>query len=242
LKIKTIIILLFLATSAMSQDVESFERRLYHSYVSGAMKDWKSIISDMTVSYQKGKNPELLYSLCFAQYGYIGYCISKELDDEAKNSLSVALANTKELELLYHGRHDVLALRGAFYGFKIMLSKFSAMYLAPTAFKLINEASQSSDTYFNCSLEIGNIRYFTPKFLGGSKVEAIGYYKNAVRLIEASPHKEQHHWIYINTILFLANTYFETGFKYFACRLYEQILEYEPGVNWIRDEYLLKCK
>ena len=218
-----------------------YEQQLYNAYVEGRILDWKPILAGMQAKYKKEKQPELLYALCFAQYGYIGHCISKDLDDEAKDCLKKAEKNAEELERIYRGRHDILALQGAFTGFRIMLSKFSAMYLAPRAFKLVKTASASSDKFFNCSLETGNIRYFTPKFLGGSKEEAIEYYENAVKLLEKNALKGKPSWIYINTLLLLSNAYYDTGAKDQACKTYQRILAYEPGIQWIRDEMNKKC-
>jgi len=239
---KIILFLLFVISSnVIGQELVDFEQQLYNSYVDGKMMDWKEIIMDMKASYQEEKNRELLYSLSFAQYGYIGYCIDKGLEKEAKTSLKDAKKNAKELEKLYDGRHDILALKGAFLGFQIMLSKFSAMYLAPQTFKLINTASASSDKYYNCSLEIGNMRYFTPKLLGGSKEEAIGYYKNAVRIIESSIKNSERNWMYINTLLLLSNAYYDTDSRDLACQTYERILQYEPRASMIRDEMHNRC-
>lgn len=243
MKIKLLIILLFVISSnAIGQELADFEQDLYSSYVEGNMKDWKGIIADMKATYKEEKDRELLYSLSFAQYGYIGYCIDKGMDKEAKESLKDARKNAKELEELYDGRHDILALQGAFLGFKIMLSKFSAMYLAPQTYKLINTASASSDKYFNCSMEIGNMRYFTPKFLGGSKEEAIEYYKNAVHLLESSIEDGKRNWMYINVLLLLANAYYDTDSKDLACQTYKRILQYEPRVSKVRDEMNKRCK
>lgn len=239
---KTILFLLFVISSnVFGQELVDFEQDLYNSYVEGNMMEWKEIIMEMKASYQE-EDRDLLYSLCFAQYGYIGYCIDKEMEKEAKESLKDAKKNVKELEKLYDGRHDILALKGAFLGFQIMMSKFSAMYLAPQTFKLINTASESSDKYYNCSLEIGNMRYFTPKFLGGSKEEAIGYYKNAVRIIENDIKSGKRNWMYINAMLLLANAYYDTDSKDLACQTYERILQYEPKAGMIRDEMNMRCK
>ncbi|MFC2115578.1 hypothetical protein ACFLTU_03845 [Bacteroidota bacterium] len=242
MKTKTITALLCLISSfAIGQGSADFELRLYNSYVDGNMMDWKEIIRDMSASYHKEKQTELLYSLCFAQYGYIGYCIGEDLEKEAEEFLKDAMKNVKLLDKLFQSRHDVLALQGALLGYKIMLSKFSALYLGPKAFKLINTASVSSDKYFNCSLEYGNMRFFTPKFLGGSKEEAISYYKKAVGIIENGTEKEEHNWIYINTVLILANAYYETDSRDLACQLYKQILNYEPRASAIRNEMNEKC-
>ena len=230
------------STVINAQETTGFNQRLYDAYVEGRILDWEYMIPEMRAAYAQDKRPELLYALCFAEYGYIGHCIGHELDDKAKECIKDAIKDVKELEKIYHERHDVLALEGAFYGFQIMLSKFTALYLAPRTFKLINTASASSDRYFNCSMEIGNMRYFTPEFLGGSKKEAIDYYENAVKLAGRNIHLKEPSWIYINTMLLLANAYYDTGSVNRACEVYQKILEYEPEAAWIRKEMVERCR
>ena len=242
-KVILIIFIIFLAAyHAIGQGTYDFERRLYNSYVNGKITEWKYVILDMTAKYKQEKETELLYSLCFAQYGYIGYCISNGLKKEAEEFLKDVVKNTKELDDLYDGRHDVLALQGAILGYRMVLSKFRAIYLGPKASKLIITASESSNTYFNCSLEMGNMLFYTPKILGGSKKEAIRYYQKAVEIIEQSTQKEDRNWIYINTVLFLANAYYETGSRDLACDLYAGLLDYEPRATWIRDDLYMRCR
>jgi hypothetical protein len=244
MRIRNLLILLLslpLLPSA-GQDARHFEQKLYDTYVDGNIKEWKGIIIAMKTAYRQNEEAELLYSICFAQYGYIGWCISKEMENEAKSNLKDAQRNTDELHDLYRGRHDILALQGALLGYRIALSKFNALYLGPKSYRLINEAVESRDTYFNCSLEMANMLFYTPGILGGSKTEAIDYYEKAVAIIENSDFKRDRNWIYIHTVLFLANAYRETGSEDLACGLYAGLLEYEPGANWIRDDLYMDCR
>ena len=89
---------------------------------------------------------------------------------------------------------------------------------------------------------MGNMLFYTPKIIGGSRKEAISYYEKAVELIEKSTLKENRNWIYINTLLTLANAYYETGDKDLACDIYARLMEYEPRAIWIRDNLYVKCK
>ena len=54
---------------------------------------------------------------------------------------------------------------------------------------------------------MANMKFYTPKFLGGSKEEAISYYEKAVEILETSHLKTDHTWIYINTVIMLAKAY-----------------------------------
>jgi tetratricopeptide (TPR) repeat protein len=224
------------------QGVAIYNRRLYQSYIQDEMYLWKGILAEMNREYDAEQDPSLLYDLCFTYYGYIGYLISQEEDKVAKTFLDKAMERTDELEKSLDGRADVLALQGALIGYRLVLSKFTTMFQGPKALKYINAAFQSADTCFNCNVEMGNMKFYTPKMLGGDKTEAIRHYKKAVDLLETSKLKTEHNWIYINTVLLLANAYKETGQEELACKLYKQMLEYEPAADWIRKDLYSKCK
>ncbi|MDF1576567.1 MAG: hypothetical protein P1P86_15385 [Bacteroidales bacterium] len=241
-KIILILFLMVLVPLARGQDRNAYNHRLYISYIGERMDQWKGILSEMKQEYERSDNPTLLYDLCFAYYGYIGYLISKERDNDAKEALKDAMKFSDQLEESLNGRPDVLALQGALLGYLIVLSKFSSMFLGPKALKYINTAYESSNTCFNCNTEMGNMKFYTPKFLGGSKTEAIQYYEKGVQLLEKSKLKTDRNWIYINTVLLLANAYAETGQQEPACKLYRQLLEYEPAANWIRKDLYSKCQ
>lgn len=241
-KIACILILLALLPFARGQGSNSYNKRLYESYVRGEMAPWKGIIQEMSREYERTGDQVLLYDLCFAYYGYIGYLISEEEEKEARRELDLAMTLTDELYEILDGRHDALALQGALLGYRIVLSKFTSMFSGPRAMKYIKTAYESSDIYFNCNVEMGNMLFYTPKFLGGSQTEAIPYYQKAVEILETSRLKTDRSWIYMNTVLLLANAYKETGRQDLACQLYKQVLEYEPAADWIRKDLYSKCK
>jgi tetratricopeptide (TPR) repeat protein len=231
-----------LALSTNGQGRIDYNKRLYQSYIHDQMHLWKGIISEMGAEYEMKNDKALLYDLCFAYYGYIGYLISQENEKAAKAELEDAMKKTEELDRVFDGRHDVLALQGALLGYRIVLSKFTAMYLGPRSMKYIKTAYESRDIYFNCNVEMGNMLFYTPKILGGSKTEAIQHYEKAVDILETSKLKADHNWIYMNTVLLLANAYNENGRQDLACKLYWQLLKYEPAADWIRKDLYSKCK
>jgi hypothetical protein len=107
--------------------------------------------------------------------------------------------------------------------------------------KYIKTAYEAADTCFNCNVEMGNMKYYTPRILGGSQEEAVLYYEKAVQILETSSLKRDRNWIYLNTVLLLADAYKSTGRKAQACKLYEALLNYEPRAEWIRKDLYSKC-
>jgi tetratricopeptide (TPR) repeat protein len=241
-RLTTLILLLAITLLARPQEPTTYREKLYDSYVRGQMQEWEQIITDMELDYEKSERLELLYELCFAYYGYIGYLLSEEEDKAAKHALDKAIKKTKLLEKSLGDRPDVLAMQGALLGYRIVLSKFTSMFLGPKAMKYIKKAYESGENCFNCNTEMGNMKFYTPKFLGGSKTEAIPYYEQAVSILESSSLKTDRDWIYINVVLQLANAYKETGQLDRACELWEAMLEYEPKAEWIRKDLYVKCK
>ena len=241
-KILVLFLLILAIPSVRGQGPDDYQQRLYHSYVKDEMHLWKGIIEEMSQEYDLTSDERLLYDLCFTWYGYIGYLISMEEDKAAKAELREAEKRTEELGEILNNRHDVMALQGALLGYRIVLSKFSSIYLGPRALKYIETAYESADTCFNCNVEMGNRLFYTPRILGGSVSESVPHYEKAVELLEASPLKTEHNWIYMNTVLMLANVYKETDQKELACLLYEQLLEYEPEADWVREKLYSKCQ
>ncbi len=235
-------LLLVLIQGVFAQESDGYKRRLYQAYVKSELYLWEGIIEEMDREYEMNKDPEVLYDLCFALYGYIGYLITEEERKDAKRELRQAEKRTEELELILAGRHDVVALRGALMGYRIVISKFSSLFLGPKIQKYLDIAYESADTCFNCNTEMGSRYFYTPKLLGGSKQKAIPYYKKAVELLEQSSLKTEHSWLYLNGVLMLANAYKETEQMDLACELYEKLMEYEPEAHWIRNKLYAKCK
>lgn len=241
-KMACLLLMLSMGLLAHGQGSPDYNQRLYLSYVQGEMGPWKGILQEMNREYERTGDETLLYYLCFAYYGYVGYLINEEEDKTAKKNLEVAMSRTDELYEILDGREDILALQGALMGFRIYLSKFSSMFLGPKTMRYIKTAYETGGAYFNCHIEMGNMLFYTPKVLGGSQTEAIPYYEKAVEILERSPLKTDRNWIYLNSVLVLANAYTETGRKDLACLLWKELLEYEPGAKWIRDDLYAKCK
>lgn len=241
-KMLIVLLLLALVSGLYGQRASSYNQRLYSAYVNDEMHLWAGIIQQMSGEYERTSDRALLYDLCFAYYGYIGYLLSEEEDKEARQQLDLAMDLTDELYAVLDGRNDVLALQGAMLGYRIVISKFTSMFSGPKARRYITTAYESSNSCFNCNVEMGNMLFYTPKFLGGSQTEAVQYYEKAVEILETSPLKKDRNWMYMNTILQLANAYKETGRPELACPLYRQLLEYEPAADWIRKDLYSKCE
>ena len=83
MKKNTLILLLIgLFSSTIGQDRIDYNQRLYASYIADEIDQWGRIIEEMSHEYQITDNQTLLYDLCFAYYGYIGFLISEEREKD----------------------------------------------------------------------------------------------------------------------------------------------------------------
>ena len=77
-KNKLILLLLFISIRLAASDYRS---EVYYAYVNNRMERWKSVIDRMESDVNRSSEQTL--ELVNYQYGYIGYCIGREKEDEA---------------------------------------------------------------------------------------------------------------------------------------------------------------
>jgi tetratricopeptide (TPR) repeat protein len=227
---------------AQGQNTADFRSRVYKSYVEGKMNDWKSVLADMEQVYKQVGSDEILYELLMAQYGYIGFCLKEEKKKEASVLLDKARYNLELLQRKDPGNAEYLALEGAFLGYEMGLHKLKAMVLGPKARNKIDEAVEKDPGHVRTLIEKANQLYFSPKILGGDIGKAIEYYKKAINKIESQPRSLKQNWIYLNTLLVLAQAYEKTGNMTYACAIYEKIMDYDPDIKWVRNNLYSGCR
>ena len=235
------VILLLSLPGAEGQNISEFRSMVYNSYVKGEMSDWKTALKEMEQIYEQSGSEEFLYELLMAQYGYIGFCLKEEYKKEASHLLDKARNNLGILQRRDPGNAELLALEGAFLGYEMGLHKLKAMVLGPKAKEKINEAVEKDPGLVRTLLEKGNQLYFSPKIVGGDTEEAIEYYKKAINKIESDPVSLKQNWIYVNTLLVLAQAYEKIDNYTYACAIYEKIMEYDPDIKWVRNNLYSGC-
>jgi len=233
---------LFTPSEAVSQSIADFRSRVYNSYVAGRMNDWKTTLGEMEQAYERSGSDEMLYELLMAQYGYIGFCLKEEKKKEASILLDKARYNLEILKRQDPGNAEYLALEGAFLGYEMGLHKLKAMVLGPRAKDKIDEAVERDPGLIRTLLEKANQLYFSPKIVGGDIDEAIEYYKKAIKKIESQPLHLKQNWVYVNSLLVLAQAYEKKGNSAYACAIYEKIMEYDPGIKWVRNDLYVGCR
>ena len=77
------LMMVFLVIRALSQ--ESFNQELYRLYISNRMSDWEGPIQKTVTQARLDEDRDLMFDLLLAEYGFIGYCISRDHMDKQES-------------------------------------------------------------------------------------------------------------------------------------------------------------
>lgn len=207
---------------------------IYNAYISGDMAAWKKMMDQM--QQQPTKTTEFLAELVNYQYGYIGWCIGNNKEDEAKHYLDLAEKNLEILQRRNYSPSEINAYESAFYGFKIGLSTWKAPILGPKSVKHAELAiKQDADDPMGYIM-YGSSQYHMPAVFGGSKEEAIRYFEKAQHLMEQDSAQIKQNWNYLDLLTKIAQSYDEIKNYPIAKAYFEKIIQIEPDFLWVKNE------
>jgi len=130
----------------------------------------------------------------------------------------------------------VYSLKGAFFGFQIMLEPARAPKLGRLSMEANEKALKLDPDEPQAWLEKANMDYYKPVIFGGSKKKAVPSYEKAVELFESSEERTRENWVYMNCLAGLGIAYEKTRKFSEAGRVYRKILELEPSFKWVVEE------
>ncbi len=211
-----------------------YKQDIYNAYITNNMEVWKTTIDEMEAKEKKSE--ELLLELINYQYGYIGWCIGNNEKKQAKEYLKLAEDNLKSLEKTSLYPSYVDAYKSAFYGYTIGLSKLKAPFVGP---KSINAAKKSMEENPNNPygfIQYANAQFYMPPVFGGSKTEALEYYKQAKTIMEKDPVDMKNDWNYLSLLTNMAEAYTEIKEYDKAEQYFKNILKIEPNFLWVKNE------
>jgi len=229
-KYRLIIIMLF----ASLQVSGSYKSEIYSAYVSNKMDQWKSVIDRMDAIPDKSN--ELLIELVNYQYGYIGYCIGFERENEAKRYLGMAQKNLDILDRNKYNPSVINAYKSAFFGFRIGLNPITAPVNGLKSIDCAKTAVKLDPQHWFGYVQHGNIQFYMPSTFGGSKKEALGHYLKARDLLEKEANSVSENWNYLSLLIVIGQTYTYLKDYDSAQKTYNYILDIEPGFTYVRDD------
>ena len=211
-----------------------YKQDIYNAYITNNMEVWKATVDEMEA--KEKKSDELLLELINYQYGYIGWSLGNNEKKQAKEYLKLAEDNLKKLEKTSLYPSYVDAYKSAFYGYTIGLNKLKAPFVGP---KSINAAKKSMEENPNNPygyIQYANAQFYMPPVFGGSKTEALEYYKQAQTIMEKDPVDMKNDWNYLSLLTNMAEAYTEIKEYKKAEQYFKYILKIEPNFFWVKNE------
>lgn len=227
------ICLLLALTLVKGQDYRS---AVYQAYIHEEMVKWKELMEQMEQEYARTSDAGLLYDLLEAEYGYMGWLVSGKKKKEAEELLTRAEKHMTLLEERGLDNARVYSLKGAFYGFQIMLDPLKAPSLGKASMSANDKAMSLDPEEPQVWLEKANMDYYRPPVFGGSKRKAVPSYEKAVGLFESKPNRTRESWVYLNCLAGLGIAYENTKKITEAGEVYRKILKLEPSFKWVKEE------
>ena len=226
----TLLLAFFLSGSAFASNKE----KIYEAYINNRMNEWKSIIDSL--EQNKTGDATYLSELVNYQYGYIGYCLGMDKENEAKDYLKLAEKNLEILEEKNFNPALTNSYKAAFWGFKIDIQPIKAPIYGRRCINRVNEALELNNQQPFAHVQYGNAYFYMPAVFGGSKQVAIEHFLLAIKQMETSPEKLKNDWNYLSLLSLTAQSYEELNEFGKAQVIYEKALKFEPNFKWIKDE------
>jgi hypothetical protein len=228
-----IIILLILFSCGLKLNA-SYRSEIYYAYVNNKMELWKNVLDRMNAI--PNKSNEFILELVNYQYGYIGYCLGYDKKNEARLYLEMAQKNIDYLEKKKFRLATVNAYNSAFCGFRIGISPITAAYNGFRSVGFAEKAIELENENYLGYVQFGNIQFYMPKSMGGSKKEGLEYYIKAREILEKDPDGTRENWNYFAVLILIGQSQTYINDYTSAKVIYEYILNLEPGFKYVRDE------
>jgi len=229
--VHNIIIILLSASLQFNNNSRS---EIYYAYICNKMDQWKSVIDRMDTIPEKSN--DLLLELVNYQYGYIGYCTGFDKKEEAKKYLDLAQRNVEVLENRKYNLSVINSYKAAFYGFRIGLNPISAPVNGFRSIDCARMALKLDSSNYFAYVQYGNMKFYMPSALGGSKKEALNYFLKARDLVERDPEFTSVNWNYMSLLVVIGQTYTYLKDYTLAQEVYDNILIIEPEFLYVKDD------
>lgn len=221
-----------------STPLAALRQRLYVSYKSGDMGEWKRVMEALEISFGRTKSIPTLLELTQTQYGYIGYLIGIDEQRAARGVLKQAEENV-ELILEKQPNHaEALALRASFIAYQLALNPLKAPVLGPRSLAAIDRALELNANSVQALMEKGNAKHYAPAIFGGNPLEATTFYSKALTQMRRENGGEiPQSWMYLNALTQMALAFEKANRLQDALGVYRQIIKIAPDFKWVV-EYL----
>ena len=209
-----------------------YRKTIYNCFINHEMYKWGNIIQSIEIN-NSPSNIEQKLELIDYYYGFVGYLIGKKQLEAAEKYVNKADKLIAMVLKESPKNATAYSYKGSFIGYRIVISKFKAIYLGPESTAYVNKAYELDPQNIQAIIDKGNILYYSPSIFGGDKEEALLFYLKAAKLIETNKDTYQN-WAYLNLLTITALAYEKTEQPQRAKLIYDKILRQEPNFYWVK--------
>lgn len=206
---------------------------MFQAYMSGDLTYWGKSLKSIE---KTDMSFDLLRQVTNYEYGYIAWCLGQKNEEEAKTYMEKFAQHIDLLEAQGEKYSTISVYRSALNAYSLSFNKWK---LATYASRAISFANKAVDADSNNPLALslkGNIEFYSPAMFGGSKKEALEYFRKAINAFEKQ-NAVVYNWNYVATMLCYAQAYEKLGDKTKAIEVCQKILTIAPAFVYLRDIY-----
>lgn len=232
-RLKFLLFLIFFPVliSSAQKNLAYYQCAFFESYRAGNMAPWPGLIAEM----EKEKSTDIVWQteMVKAMYGLVGYQLGMKNKDLARAYVNKADVYLGKLMKIYPRNAQLHSLLGAFYGYKIALAFYKAPFFGPKSMAHTEKAIELDPAEPMGYIEKGNSLMYRPATFGGDKIEALAYYKKALKLIEAH-NKQKCNWQQMLLRAFILKGLYETDQTSEATMFIQEMQKDYGSMNWIK--------
>jgi tetratricopeptide (TPR) repeat protein len=227
----TILLFNVLVATAQKKDIAYYQCAFYESYRAGNMTPWPGLIAEM----ERVKSTDLVWQteMVKAMYGLVGYEIGAKRKDRARIYVEKADQYLEKLLSSHPNNACLHSLSGAFYGYKIALAFYKAPFLGPKSLSHIERSIELDPTEPMGYIEKGNSLMYRPAVFGGDKMEALTFYRKALKLMDTR-NTPKCDWQKMLLRAFILKGLYETNQNAEATKFLNEMKRDYGSMEWIR--------
>jgi tetratricopeptide (TPR) repeat protein len=229
-KFITLLVLLTITSAVFSES--PYKKSIYSAFITHDMAKWENVIHTIESSNATTTVDQKLELINY-YYGYIGWLIGQKQFAKAEKFIPKGEKLIQQVLKVSPNNATAYSFKGSYLGFKIGIDKCKAIFLGSDSKRSINKALELDPQNLQAIIDKGNLLYYSPRFFGGDKKEALNYFLRGARIMEKNKDVNQN-WVYLNLLTIIASAYEMTDKLEDAKLVYEKIIKEEPDIKWVK--------
>ena len=211
------------------------ELMLKASIVNSSML-WDRAINLTLINYKASNTSKDLLELCYAYYGKLGNCLSKQDREEGIAIIEKGLAAAEKLSQDFEHESVAYALLAGFNGMSIAFSPMKGMFLGPESDKQIEKSLDLDPNNAIGWLQKGSSQYNTPRIFGGSVDKSVDSFKKSIKCFEKDDSTPI--WMKLEAMIWLGQAYYYKEEYQSAKDIFISVLNIAPSHQWVEQSLL----